>query len=136
MKKHLALTTAMAATLAGLSGCSSQNEWGDDVVVDRDTRVCVDQNGYRVEDNRCGQRSGMGGIGTSALLWYYVGRGNRVPYYGDRVNDPQLGFKGSYFPTKGAQYASAPAKSNLVRTTSVSRGGFGSTGRSFGGGRS
>ncbi len=134
MKKQLALTTAMAATLAGLSGCSSQNEWGDDVVVDRDTRVCVDQNGYRVEDNRCGQRSS--GIGSSALLWYYVARGNRVPYFGDRVNDPRLGFNGSYFPTKNAQYGSAPAKSNLVRTTSVSRGGFGSRGSLFGGGRS
>ena len=136
MKKHLALTTAMAATLAGLSGCSSRNEWDDDVVADRDTRVCVDQNGYRVEDNRCGQRSGMGGIGTGALLWYYVNRGNRVPYYGDRVNDPRLGFKGSYFATKGAQYANAPAKSNLVRTAPVSRGGFGSSGKTFGGGLS
>lgn len=133
MKKHLALTTAMAATLAGLSGCSSRNDWDDDVVVDRDTRVCVDQNGYRVEDGRCGQSGYYGG---GSHLWYYVNRGNRVPYYGDRVNDPRLGFKGSYFATKGAQYASAPAKSNLVRSTPVSRGGFGSKGGFFGGGKS
>ena len=136
MKKQLALTTAMAATLAGLSGCSSRNSWDDDVVVDRDTRVCVDQNGYRVEDNQCNQRSSSGSFGNGALLWYYVNRGNRVPFYGDRVNDPQLGLKGSYFPTKGAQYASAPAKSNLVRTSSMARGGFGSRGSFFGSGLS
>lgn len=133
MKKQLVLTTAMAATLASLSGCSSRNDWDDDVVVDRDTRVCVDQNGYRVEDGRCNQR-GVGGGGSH--LWYYVNRGSRVPYYGDAVGDPRLGFKGSYFATKGAQYASAPAKANLARSTSVSRGGFGSRGGFFGGGRS
>lgn len=133
MKKQLALTTAMAATLAGLSGCSSRNDWGDDVVVDRDTRVCVDQNGYRVDDDRCNQRGYHTG---GSHLWYYVNRGNRVPYYGDGVNDPRLGFKGSYFAAEGTQYANAPAKANLVRSTAVSRGGFGSKGGFFGGGRS
>lgn len=136
MKKQLVLTTAMAATLAGLSGCSSANSWDDDVVADRDTRVCVDENGYRIDDNRCGQRSSGSNLGSTALLWYYVNRGNRVPFYGDRVNDPQLGLKGSFFPTKGAQYADAPVKSNLVRTASMARGGFGSSGSIFGGGRS
>lgn len=133
MKKNLALTTAMAATLASLSGCSSSNGWDDDVVVDRDTRVCVDQNGYRVEDDRCNQGRHYGG---SSHAWFYVGRGNRVPFYGDRVNDPGLGLKGSYFPDKGTQYASAPAKANLVRTASMARGGFGSNGSVFGGGKS
>lgn len=133
MKKQLALTTAMAATLAGLSGCSSRNSWDDDVVVDRDTRVCVDQNGYRVDDDRCGQRGYYGG---GSHLWYYVNRGNRVPFFGDRVNDPQLGLKGSYFPTKGVQYANAPAKANLVRTSSMARGGFGSRSSFFGSGLS
>lgn len=132
MNKHLALTTAMAATLAGLSGCSPRNDWDGDVVADRDTRVCVDQNGYRVEDGRCGQR----GYGGGGLLWYYVNRGSRVPYYGDGVNDPRLGYKGSYFAAKGAQYAPAPATSNLVRSAAVSRGGFGSGGKFFGGGMS
>ncbi len=134
MSKQLALTTVMAATLAGLSGCSSQNDWDGDVVADRDTRVCVDQNGYRVQDDRCGQRGYYGGGGSH--LWYYVNRGSRVPYYGDGVKDPRFGYKGSYFAAKGAQYAPAPASSNLVRSAAVSRGGFGSGGKFFGGGKS
>lgn len=137
MKKQVFLTSAMAATLTALSGCSSsEDDWGSDVVADQDTRVCVDQNGNRVQDDDCERRaSHRSGIGAG-FLWYYVGRGSRVPYYGDSVRDPQLGLKGSYFPTKGTNYAKAPATANMARSASVSRGGFGSSGRSFGGGRS
>lgn len=136
MKKKVFLTSAMAATLTALSGCSSgEDDWGSDVVADQDTRVCVDQNGNRVADDDCDRgASHTSGVGTG-LLWYYIGRGSRVPYYGDSVRDPQLGLKGSYFPTKGANYAKAPATANMARSASVSRGGFGSSGRSFGGGR-
>lgn len=136
MKKQLFLTTAMAATLSSLTGCASaDDDWGGDVVADRDTRVCVDQNGYRVDDDRC-ERSTRVHSGGGGLFWYYLGRGSRVPYYGDPVRDPRYGFKGSYFPTKGVQYAKAPAASSMVRSTPVARSGFGSSGRSFGSGRS
>ena len=136
MKKQLFLTTAMAATLGSLSGCSSpEDDWGNDVVADRDTRVCVDQNGYRVDDDRC-ERSTHVHSGGGGLFWYYIGRGSRVPYYGDPVRDPRYGFKGSYFPTKGVNYAKAPAATAMSRSSAVSRGGWGSSGRSFGGGRS
>lgn len=136
MKKQLFLTTAMAATLTTLSGCGSpDDDWGGDVVADRDTRVCVDQNGYRVDDDSC-ERDTRVHSGGGGLFWYYVGRGSRVPYYGDSVRDPRLGYKGSYFPAKGVQYAKAPAASAMSRSSAVSRGGFGSSRRSFGSGRS
>jgi hypothetical protein len=133
MKKQLFLTTAMAATLSGCS--TSDDDWGSDVVADRDTRVCVDQNGYRVDDDDC-ERTTYVRTGGAGFLWYYVGRGSRLPYYGDSVRDPRLGLKGSYFPNKGVSYAKAPAAANMARSAAVSRGGFGSSGRSFGGGRS
>lgn len=133
MKKQLALTTAMAATLTTLSACSSGNEWDDGVVAQKDTAVCVDQDGKRVEDDNCpGRRRYSGG----SHFWYYVNRGNRVPYYGDPVNDPRYGYNGSYFANRGATYASAPASANKVRSTPISRGGFGSSGHFFGGSRS
>ncbi|MDP3551701.1 MAG: hypothetical protein Q8R81_15075 [Novosphingobium sp.] len=129
MKKQLVLTTAMAATLAG---CSGGNDWDDGVVADRDTAVCVDQEGRRIPDENCRNGRATGRAGSS-FFWYYVGRGNRVPYYGDPVRDPSYGYKGSYFPAKGATYAQAPAGANMTRSTPVSRGGFGSSGKSFGG---
>jgi hypothetical protein len=133
MKKPLALTSAMAATLTALSGCSSNDDWNTDVVADRDTRVCVDQNGYRVDDDYCdtrytGYRGGSG--------WYYIGRGARIPYYGDIARDTRLGFVGRTTPKPGVNYVDAPLETRMTRSAALSRGGFGSSGRSFGGGRS
>lgn len=135
MNKQLFLTTAMAATLSTLSGCaSSDDDWGSDVVADRDTAVCVDENGYRVDDDSCDRTSRSHFSGGH--MWYYVNRGSRVPYRGDLVRDPRLGIKGSFFPANNVQYVRAPAATNMARSASVARGGFGSSGRSFGGGRS
>lgn len=131
-KKHLALTTAMAATLSSLSACSSGDDW-DDSYADKDTAICVDEAGKRVDDANCRAPHIRGG---GFLAWYYINRGSRLPYYGDSVNDPKLGIKGSRTPTPGASYASAPAHTNLTRSAARARGGFGSSGRSFGGGRS
>jgi hypothetical protein len=128
MKKQIFLTSAMAATL---SGCSSGNDWDGNVYARNDTRVCVDQNGYRVEDSYCGRRIGGHGGG-----WYYIGRGARVPYQGDSINDQRHGFKGSFAAKPGASYSSAPSDANMSRSAARSRGGFGSSSRSFGGGRS
>lgn len=131
MNKQLALTTAMAATLTSLSACSSGDHW-EGSYADNDTRVCVDENGNRVDDSQCHNHIRGGGYHG----WYYVNRGSRMPYYGDSVNDPKLGIKGSKTPVAGKSYASAPAHTNLTRSAAMSRGGFGSSSRSFGGGRS
>jgi uncharacterized protein YgiB involved in biofilm formation len=130
MKKKLVLTTAMAATLGA---CSSANGKNEDVVADRDTAVCVDQDGRRVDDGECKRNTRSGGRIASGFLWYYVGRGSRIPLRGDSVNDPRLDFRGSYFATKGATYAPAPAAANIVRSAAVTRGGFGESARRFGG---
>ena len=132
MKKQLALTTAMAATLTSLSACSSGGDW-DDSYADTDTAVCVDEYGRRVDDSNC-RTSHIRGGGYHG--WYYINRGSRLPYYGDSVNDPKLGIKGSKTPLAGASYASAPMHTNMTRSAAKARGGFGSSGRSFGGGRS
>lgn len=131
-KKHLALTTAMAATLTSLSACSSGGDW-DDSYAEKDTAICVDEAGRRVDDSNC-RAPRIHGAGL--LAWYYINRGSRLPYYGDSVGDPKLGIKGSRTPTAGASYASAPSHTNMTRSAARARGGFGSSGRSFGGGRS
>jgi hypothetical protein len=135
-KNQLVLTSAMAATLIALPGCSSSDDdWNGDVYAQNDTAVCVDQNGYRVNDNYCDTRSYNGG-GGGGHGWYYIGRGGRIPYHGDSVSDGRLGFTGSSTPATGAVYGRAPQSTAMSRSAAVSRGGFGSSGRSFGGGRS
>lgn len=130
-RKQIALTTAMAATLTSLAGCSRQPDW-DDNYAGNDTRVCVDEAGRRVADVSCNTPIRGGGYHG----WYYVNRGSRLPYYGDSVTDPALGIKGSRTPTAGINYASAPEHANMTRSAARARGGFGSSGRAFGGGRS
>lgn len=134
MKKQLVLTSAMAATLSSVAACSSNDDWDSNVVADHETAICVDQSGNRIEDWRCddddGYRSGHSGG------WFYVGRGSTVPYYGDSVNDKRLGIVGSSTRDPSKLYARAPSTTNLTRSAAVARGGFGSSGRSFGGGRS
>ncbi|MCY7397821.1 MAG: hypothetical protein LH466_03140 [Sphingomonas bacterium] len=137
MNKQLTMTTAMAAALIALPGCSSNNGWDDNVVADRDVAVCVDQEGKRVEDRRCneGQRSVGSGL-SSGLLWYYIGRNSAVPYYGDSVRQGRYAGAGAFTPRAGASYFPAPARTSMTRSQAVSRGGLGSSGRRFGSGRS
>lgn len=139
MKKQLAMTTAMAAALLALPGCSKEPGW-EDVVADNDTAVCVDKEGKRVEDAQCMRQaaastSGGHGGGSNAFLWYYLGRNSRVPFYGDSVRDPRYS-GGSYNQRVGGNYMLAPSDANMTRSAAVSRGGMGSRGRYFGGGRS
>ena len=142
MKKHLTMTTAMAAALLALPGCSGGDDWNDEVVADRDTAVCVDQNGVRVDDAQCARQQTAtggyhgGGGGGNAFLWYYLGRSSAVPYYGDSINDRRFAGRGSFEPRQGVAYARAPASTGMTRSRAVSRGGLGSSGRYFGGGRS
>ena len=132
MKKQLAMTTAMAAALMALPACSSNDEWNEDVVADRDTAICVNQSGERIDDDYCERRSG----GSSAFLWYYLGRSSAIPYYGDSIHNQRFRGHGSFRPAGGVAYGRAPISTNIARSQAVSRGGLGSSSRSFGGGRS
>lgn len=134
-RKQLLLTTSMAATLASLSGCAQENDdWTSDQAAYYDTAVCVDQSGQRVPDERCDDDYYNGRIGGHG--WYYIGRGGRVPYYGDTVTDPKLGFTGSTTADPTKVYSRAPTHLGTTRAVALSRGGFGSSSRGFGGGRS
>lgn len=138
MRKQLSMTTAMAAALVALPACSSNDGWSDDVIADRDTAVCVDKQGSRVDDDLCDDDRGRSG-GSSAFLWYYIGRSSAVPYYGDSIYDRRYarnGRPGSFAPQPGVNYARAPASTKMSRSQAVSRGGLGSSSRRFGGGRS
>lgn len=132
-KTQLMLTGAMAATLSSLGACSSrEDDWDANVHAVTDTEVCIDDAGYRVSDWQCddGHRA-YGGGG-----WYYIRRNSALPYYGDSVTDGKHGIVGSRQPVMGTAYARAPSSTNMTRSAAISRGGFGSSGRSFGGGRS
>ena len=136
MKKQLTMTTAMAAAL--LTACSSNDGWNEDVIADRDTAVCVDKEGRRVDDDLCSNDRGGsgGGFASNAFLWYYIGRSTALPYYGDSIYDSRYRGRGSFKPTLGTNYARAPVSTAMTRSQAVSRGGLGSRGRSFGGARS
>jgi hypothetical protein len=138
MRKQLSMTTAMAAALVALPACSSNDGWSDDVVADRDTAVCVDRQGRRVDDDRCVTGRHGGGV-PSAFLWYYIGRNAALPYHGDSIYDRRFarrGAAGSFVPRPGVDYARAPVSTRMTRSRAVSRGGLGSSSRRFGGGRS
>jgi len=90
---------------------------------ERDTAICVDGSGRRIADQSCGR----GGSGGHVAHWFYLGRGARVPYYGEAPTG------GSYSATPGRFYTAAPAGSSMTRSAAISRGGFGSIARGFGG---
>ena len=126
MKKfNLPLTTAISAAILASAGCSSDKEWQ----INNDTKLCVDQSGNRVTEDKCANQpsSGMSGMpGISPYRWYFISRGGYVPYY----NYPASG--GAYSP-------SAPVNSYLPAPVAapegaVTRGGFGSIGEGHGGG--
>ncbi len=139
MRKQLSMTTAMAAALVALPACSSNDGWNEEVVADRDTAVCVDQQGKRVDDDLCSDDRHHHSGGSNAFLWYYIGRSHALPYYGDSIYDRRYarqGRYGSFTRQPGVDYARAPASTKITRSQAVSRGGLGSSSRRFGGGRS
>lgn len=126
MNSELKITTAIAAALlAGACSSQSDNGWK---TADRDTAICTDKSGNRVPDANCPQQRTYGGGGvSSAFLWYYLGRNSAVPYYGERVGG------GSFQRAAGTSYFRAPAETSMSRSAAISRGGFGSSARGFGG---
>lgn len=122
LKIDLKITTGVAAALLA-SGCGQKdNGW----VADKDTAVCTDKQGQRVADDNCQRPHVGGGVGSSAFLWYFLGRNSAVPYYGERVRG------GSFSRAPGTSYFRAPAGSSMTRAAAISRGGFGSSVHSFG----
>ncbi len=127
--RDLTITTGVAAALL-VAGCSRQSDQDNGWTADRDTAVCVDQQGKRAPDDKCPQQrvasTGHMGVGN-AFLWYYLGRQSAVPYYGEPVRG------GSFAPAAGHSYFRAPAGTAVTRAAAIARGGFGSSARGFGG---
>jgi uncharacterized protein YgiB involved in biofilm formation len=133
MKKRLTLTATLAAALTGCS--STTNEWDDEPYSAVDTAVCTDSNGVVVDDAQCRSSYRGGGGYVGGYRYHYFPPNARLPFYGDSVRDTRFA-TGSDTARPGAQYYSAPVETHMTRAQAISRGGFGSSGRSFGGGRS
>lgn len=125
MEKKLTLTASLAAALSGLSGCGSNAP--TDLVASNNTRVCVDQWGQRIGDDFCDDNNRRA-YGSSFV---YLGRGSPIPYYYDNVRDPKYARYVSRTPPVGF-VDRAPAATNMARSSAISRGGLGSSARSFG----
>ena len=128
MRHDLTFTTALAAALLA-AGCGQRNDDADGWVAQSDTALCTDRDGKRVADNNCARQAHAGG-GASPFLWYFLARNAMIPPYGERVGG------GSFARAPGRAYGFAPAATQVTRAGAISRGGFGASARSFGGGRS
>ena len=129
MKKQLTMTSAMAAALLALPGCSSNDEWNEDVYADRDTAICVDEDGERVDNDLCDDDRYRGAYGYS---FFYLGGRSRIPYYGESIHHRRYAGQGSFTAAPGVRYAPPPPASRMTRSQAVSRGVLGSSGRSAG----
>lgn len=131
MRKDLTITTAIAAALLA-TGCSEPEE--DGWTAQNDTAICTDREGKRVPDDQCPRQALVdgyhGGGGSSAFLWYFLGRNSVIPPYGERVQG------GSFSRAAGRSYGRAPSSTFVTRAGAISRGGFGASAHSFGGARS
>jgi hypothetical protein len=129
VRKPIPITSAVAAALLALPGCSNRNEWDSgEVTAASDTAVCVNNSGQRVSDDRCDNR----GVRSGGFGFFYLPRGALLPYYGQSVRDPRFA-SGSSTPRSGVNYSRAPAATRMTRSQAVSRGGLGATGRGLGG---
>lgn len=111
--RTLPTTTAMAAALL-LGACGAS-------VANTDVAVCRDASGKRTADANCPRGGGHAGLGAGAAAWYFMARGSAVPRVGEALSG------GSASPRAGVGYARASS-------ATVSRGGFGGSARSGGGG--
>jgi hypothetical protein len=125
MDRKLTLTATLAAALTGLSGCSDGPR---EVLAADNTRICVDEFGSRIDDDYCDD-DGYRRSGTGAAF-LYLRKGSPIPYYYDNVRDKKYARYISRSPLPG--FVRAPSTSNMSRSSAVSRGGLGSSSRSFG----
>lgn len=124
MDKKLTFTATLAAALTGLSACSDGPR---EVVAENDTRICVDEWGSRIDDDYCEDDYRRSGSGAAFL---YLRKGSPIPYYYDNVRDKKYAKYLSRSPLPGA--VRAPSSFSMSRSSAVSRGGLGSSSRSFG----
>jgi hypothetical protein len=117
-RKSLQLTSAVAAALLA-SGCGGAGASEADWTAQKDTQICTDEKGERVDDENC-KRTAHAGSGAGFFAWYYLSRGGAIPGFGQKATG------GATFPSNGVKYAEAPS------STRVARGGFGSSARSAG----
>jgi hypothetical protein len=131
LRKDLTITTAIAAALLA-SGCKERQE--DGWTASNDTAICTDKAGKRVPDDQCPRQPLAGGYhgggGSSAFLWYFLGRNSVIPPYGETARG------GTFTRAPGASYARAPSNTFVTRSGAISRGGFGTSASRFGGARS
>lgn len=127
MKAKLSITAAVAAAMS-LTACGAREpSYNDGWNNDNDTVVCTDRKGRRVPDWKCKKRYSGGGS-SYAFVWFYMNRGGYVPAYGQAVNRRY----GSYRPLPGRSYYNSSRSFSAAKHSYISRGGFGSTGRSSG----
>lgn len=124
MEKKLTFTATLAAALTGLSACSDGPR---EMLAEDNTRICVDEWGSRIDDDYC-EDDGYRRSGGAAF--FYLRKGSPVPYYYDNVRDTKYAKYLSRSPLPG--FLKAPSASNMSRSSAVSRGGLGSSSRSFG----
>lgn len=110
MKRSAKVTVAFLSSFAAavMNSCGDDGDWVE-------AKRCVDSNNVVAEDRMCEQppQSSTGTHGRVYHSYYYGGRGY---YPGDVVSG------GGHAPQSGVNYRS---------TSSMPRGGFGSTGKAF-----
>lgn len=115
----LPITASVAAALS-LGACGGGGGASGDYA-EAPTKICRDAQGRRADDQECSQYGGR--VGSS---WFFIGSGGRVPAVGQNATE------GSFKPTAGVKYASAPSGGG-GSYAGVRRGGvgiFGHSGRS------
>jgi len=123
MRKTKAITLTMLAAIAAAACDENQ-------VASSEVKHCVDENGVVQDESNCAgvpERTPDGGpidpqhpYNGTHFFWFYGGGTTYSP--GTRITTGSGG--GSYTPSVGKSYS----------PPSISRGGFGGTGESFGGG--
>lgn len=115
---RLVLVPLLSSMMIASGACYSGTD------TDEYSRVCVDkETGTRVEDERCGTGTTGHGAGVGAFYaWYFLSGGGYRTGALPPVGAPVRG--GSYTLPQGARVGNAPADSSSVR-----RGGFGSSSR-------
>ena len=114
----LGITAVMASSL---TGCASSADYAA-VCVDPDTEE-------RVADDQCDDDSDYNGSGTG-FFWYYLAARSVVPGVGSTVTGGT--YRGSTL-NGSVQRGGLPTTGGSTVKSSTTTGGFGGSGRSFGG---
>jgi hypothetical protein len=114
----IGITAVMASTL---TGCASSADYA---------AVCVDaETQERVDDDDCDDDGDYVGTG-GGFFWYYLGASSRIPALGERAS-------GGTFNSSGlsgdVRRGGLPSSGGETVRSATKSGGFGGSGRSFGG---